>query len=218
VRTPAYSRFEFESLFISESSPSGAYEPEPIPAEWSDNEIAAIRTALQRLTALRVRNSMDAEDLVQDTLLTMIAKCPECELEKGLLAWSLGILRRKVGNYYRKTQRYAWIGEQKPAVRQWRRNEIPEACPERQAAYKELSALVEQTLVRLPSSQREPMELLIAGYGAGEIAQRLHPERYQNVINYLYRGRKRLARELARHGYGPNPKKRRLTNRLFQKP
>jgi hypothetical protein len=45
---------------------------------------------------------------------------------------------------------------------------------------------------------------MIAGFNAGEIARQLHPERYQNVINSLYRGRKKLARALAKYGYAPN--------------
>jgi len=30
----------------------------------------------------------------------------------------------------------------------------------------------------------------------------IHFEKYQNVINKIYRGRHKLARELARYGYG----------------
>ena len=51
------------------------------------------------------------------------------------------------------------------------------------------------------------MELLLAGLEPGEIVKRLHPERYQNVINRLHRGRKKLAKELAKYGYGPHAKK-----------
>ncbi len=213
MRTPAYSRCEHEHFFISESSPLEEYEPEPSPAEWSDDEIAAIRAVLQRLTALRVRNSMDAEDLVQDTLLTMITKYPESELEKGPLIWSMGILRKKVGNYYRKAQRAVWIEKQR--ANGWPRDgqAMRAACPEKQFAYEELQKLVEKTLIRLPVAQREPLELLIAGHNAGEIAEQLYPERYQNVINYLYRARKKIAKELARYGYGPNPKKRLLVKK-----
>ena len=47
------------------------------------------------------------------------------------------------------------------------------------------------------------MPVLIAGFGIREIVERLHPARYQNVINRLHRGRKRLAKELAKYGYGP---------------
>ena len=50
------------------------------------------------------------------------------------------------------------------------------------------------------------MELLIGGLNPGEIVNQLHPERYQNVINRLHRGRKKLAQELAKYGYGPEAK------------
>ena len=44
--------------------------------------------------------------------------------------------------------------------------------------------------------------MLIAGLTPGEIAVKMLPERYQTVINHLHRGRKKLARELIRHGFG----------------
>ena len=46
--------------------------------------------------------------------------------------------------------------------------------------------------------------MLISGLDPGEIVDRLDPERYQNVINRLHRGRRRLAAELARYGLGPD--------------
>ena len=44
---------------------------------------------------------------------------------------------------------------------------------------------------------------MIAGLNAKEITEELHPVRYQNVINRLHRGRKKLAEALAKYGYGP---------------
>ena len=44
---------------------------------------------------------------------------------------------------------------------------------------------------------------MIAGLNAREITEELHPVRYQNVINRLHRGRKKLAEALAKYGYGP---------------
>jgi RNA polymerase sigma factor (sigma-70 family) len=217
VCTSAYAHFEYERLFISEGSPPGQYGSRPDSTEWSDDEIAAIRVVLHKLTSLRIADSMDAEDLVQDTLLTMIAKSPGDGLEKGLLVWSMGVLRKKVGNYYRKAQRCAWIKEREACVRRRIRQSMLAASPERRVAYQELWAVVEKTLIQLPPPQRNAMELLIAGFEAGEIAKQLHPERYQNVINHLYRGRKRLAKELARHGYGPNAKVRLLRRGCIRK-
>ncbi len=201
---PRHFHIEYESLFVSESSPRQAYELRRGQFEWTDDEIAAIRVVLQKLTAVRILNSNDAEDLVQDTLLTMLTRYPERGLEKGLLIWSMGILRKKVGNYYRKAQRYASLSEQENCIGQRIQQSMFATSPEVKVLHEELQEIVEETLAHLPPSQRQAMELLIAGLDSGEIVKQLYPERYQNVINRLYRGRKRLAKELAKYGYGPN--------------
>ena len=200
MRHPAYPHVVLPASFISESFPFEEHRFNPEQLDWTDEEIAAIRIVLKRLTSIRISNANDAEDLVQDTLLTMISKHPGMALEKGPLAWGLGILRKKVGNYYRKTQRYASLNEQDAGVRQG----IIIASPEVKVYQEELKTIVGAVLSRLPPSQRQALELMIAGFNAGEIARQLHPERYQNVINSLYRGRKKLARELAKYGYAPN--------------
>jgi len=211
VYTPAYLPVD-GSFSISEGSPR--YEFRQDPREWGDEEIAAIRVVLQRLTALRIMNNNDAEDLVQDTLLTMISKRSGPELEKGPLRWSMGILRNKVGNYYRKAQRYASLGQPDVPGRQEIRQSVHAGSPERKVLHKELQQIVDGAMAQLPLSQRRPMELLLAGFDAGEIVKLLSPERYQNVINRLYRGRKKLARELSKYGYGPDTKT--SMNRLKQ--
>jgi RNA polymerase sigma factor (sigma-70 family) len=202
----AYLHFEHGPLFISESSFQQEYEFSERQYEWTDEEIAAIRLVLQRLTALRITDSNDAEDLVQDTLLTMITKHPVGGLEKGPLIWSMGILRKKVGNYYRKAQRYSSLCEREVRTRQRIQQSKLSCSPEVKMIHEELQAIVGETLAQLPPSQREAMELLIAGLDPGEIVARLHPERYQNVINRIHRARKKLAKELAKYGYGPNAK------------
>ncbi len=201
---PAYLHIKYESLVVSESVPDREYEPSPGPHKWPDEEIAAIRVALQKLTATRILNSDDAEDLVQDTLLTMITKYPERGLEKGLLIWSMGILRKKVGNYYRKVQRYTQLGTQEIREGQPISQSTLISSPEGKVFHTELQELVDETLVQLPIMQRQAMELLIEGLGIREIVEQLHPERYQNVINRLHRGRQRMAKELAKYGYGPD--------------
>jgi RNA polymerase sigma factor (sigma-70 family) len=190
------------SFIVSEGSAQYAFEPNS--SGWTDDEITAIRVVLQKLTAIRIMNDTDAEDLVQDTLLTMITKRPGPRLEKGPLIWSMGILRNKVGNYYRKTQRYSSL-EQWEAQAQHQKEQamIVECSPEVTVLHDELQQIVDETMAQLPVSQRQPMELLIAGLNTGEIARQLYPERYQNVINRLHRGRKKMAKELARYGYGP---------------
>ncbi len=200
---PAYCRLEYNLSWIFESSPLKAYAPESEQLEWTDEDIRAIRIVLKKLTALRVLDANDAEDLVQDTLLTMIAKCPGSELQKSLLVWSMGVLRKKVGNYYRKAQRHASFYEKGIGTREWMQQSTQCASPELNMSHKELQAIVEAKLAQFPATQRQVMELMISGLNAGEIVKQLHPERYQNVINWLHRGRKKLAKELAKYGYCP---------------
>ncbi len=201
---PAYQPFE-HSFVIAESSCPEQYATEAEKPECVDEELAAIRRVLQRLTTTRVLNPTDAEDLVQDTLLTLITKYP-AELEKGLLVWSLGILRKKVGNYYRRAQRFTYFSEQDASMQQSIREVSLDTSPESGLFHAELDRLVEKSLEQLPLSQRKAIKMLIAGFDSGEIAEFFHPERYQNVINHIHRGRKRLAKELAKYGYGPEAK------------
>ena len=182
---------------IRETAPD--YESPESPSlliEWSEEQLSKVRVVLQRLTALRIENADDGEDLVQETMLTMLKKCPREELKKGLLVWGMGILRKKIGNYYRKTQRYTALDENSVA-----RKKLAPPSPEAWIRYFELLSLIRQVLEGLPLQEREVMDLLLAGLPASQIAERLHPERYQNVINRLYRGRQKLQRELAKHGY-----------------
>jgi RNA polymerase sigma factor (sigma-70 family) len=200
VRKVAYYFTEYLPSYVSECSSLKEYAYGTGPFEWTDDEIAAIRAVLKKLTAIRILNANDAEDLVQETLLTMITRHPGTVLEKGPLVWCLGILRKKVGNYYRKIQRYESLGKHHHVTRQWKNT----ASPEARIFHKELQTIIREVLSQLPYSQRQALELMVAGFNTGEIVRELHPERYQNVINRLYRGRKRLAKELAKYGYGPN--------------
>ncbi len=193
-----YSEFSLSS--IAEGPTLEGDEAKSGQLKWTDEEIAAIRAVLKKLTSFRILNSNDAEDLVQDTLLTMIDKHRGMVLEKGPLAWGLGILRKKVGNYYRKAQRYASLDEHEAGIQPW----MLAASPERKLFHEELCLIVDDVLAQIPASQRRAMELLISGLNAREIMEELHPVSYQNVINRLYRGRKKLTSALIRYGYGPD--------------
>ncbi len=170
---------------------------------WTDEEVAAIRRVLQRLTAMRITNDDDAEDLVQETLLTATEKLPDCSLHKGLLVWCMGVLRKKVGNYYRKANRYTSLDRFELLIRGSRDGGMHVQSPEAKVRQMELDALVNRIVSGFPVQERRPVELYLAGHSAWEIAQQLYPERYQNILNRIYRGRKKLARQLARFGYAP---------------
>jgi RNA polymerase sigma factor (sigma-70 family) len=199
VRNPAYLCLEYPSSLLSEGYSAKPYALKPRRFEWTDDEIEAIRVALKKLTSIRIMNTSDVEDLVQETLLTMVSRHPGAELEKGPLVWSMGILRRKLGNYYRKMQRYVPLNEQSHSVQQ----SMPFASPERKMFQEELKDIVDAVLAQIPPFQRQAMELMLSGLNAREITEELHPVRYQNVINRLYRGRKKLAEALVKYGYAP---------------
>ena len=200
MRNVDYFFTEYLPCLIADGPALKEYELGSRHFEWTNDEFAAIRAVLKRLTAIRIINSNDAEDLVQETLLTMITKHPGEALEKGPLVWSLGILRKKVGNYYRKVQRYASLNEEDSCGRPLKNA----ASPEARMCHEELQTIVDEVISQLPSCQRRALELMIEGFNAGEIVKELHPERYQTVINRLYRGRKKLAKELAKYGYRPH--------------
>ena len=194
------------NLVVAESSCLEAYGANPERSEWTEEEITAIRAVLQKLTSIRILNPTDAEDLVQDTLLTMLTKHPGDALEKGLLVWTMGILRKKVGNYYRRANRFACFSEQEPRMQQSIREFTAAASPESRLYHEELQRLIRQTLAQLPSPQRQAIELLIAGHDSGEIVKQLHPERYQNVINRIYRGRRKTGKRAGKIRVRPGRK------------
>jgi RNA polymerase sigma factor (sigma-70 family) len=168
--------------------------------EWPAEELTRIRMVLRKLTALRIENPEDAEDLVQETLLTMIEKCPEIALRKGLLVWGMGILRKKVGNYYRRGQRYSALQRENLNAVMLHPTQAPPSA-ESTIHYRELRSLVETIVKKFPPHERVVMDLLVSGLATREIVKALYPERYQNIVNRVHRGRKRLHKELAKHGY-----------------
>lgn len=200
---------ESDLLRICETVPLGDYQSRALSATWTEEELARIRLVLRKLTASRVDNPEDAEDLVQETLLTMIRKAPEIDLEKGLLIWAMGILRKKVGNYYRRAQRFTSLDDQKIVVQHAQHSLSTTPSPESSLHHRELCLKIDDILMTLPPRQREAIDLYLAGLQTCEIVSLLHPERYQNIVNRLHRGRKKLAKELARHGYARSDTDRR---------
>ena len=190
--------YEIDLLRICDTARLECYQARAKPDDWTEEELARIRLVLRKLTAHRVGNPEDAEDLVQETLLTMVRKAPNTDPEKGMLIWAMGILRKKVGNYYRKVQRFTSHDDQ---VRHELCCSAIAPSPESSLSHAELCAVIESILTKLSPQEREPMDLFLAGRQTGEIVSLLRPERYQNIVNRLHRGRKKLAKELARAGY-----------------
>ena len=163
------------------------------------DELARIRRIFHNVISQRVDNPADAEDLVQEAFLTMAAKCPPVAmLRKGLLAWGFAVLRRKVGNYYRRA------GKGPVELDLLRSPRAPgPPPPDSTLHHRELRALVRGIVDGFSPDERAVMDLVLDGIPTSEIALELHPERYQNIVNRAHRARKKLFRELAKHGYAP---------------
>jgi RNA polymerase sigma factor (sigma-70 family) len=190
---------------VSTNNSTDLPEPEgdarEAPCNFREGELENVRLALSRLSHVRVRNREDAEDIVQETLMTLARKAPKTSLEKNLQAFGIGILRNKVGNYYRKCRR-----ENESQVfpdRSWSSGiKASLTCtPEALLIHKEFRHLAENLLAEFPKTERIALEYYFAGFKTGEIALRMQPERYQNVLNRLHRGKKRLAGKLRKLGY-----------------
>jgi RNA polymerase sigma factor (sigma-70 family) len=207
VHIPAYTLvYETDTLRISETARLGCYHAQAQSITWTEEELARIRLVLRKLTALRIGNREDAEDLVQETLLTMVRKAQEIDPEKGMLIWAMGILRKKVGNYYRRAQRFTSLD---PRVRHEVRCSSIVPSPESSLHHTELLTMIDGILMKLSPREREAIDLYLAGRQTSEIVSLLHPERYQNIVNRLHRGRKKLAKELARYGYASRASEKR---------
>jgi RNA polymerase sigma factor (sigma-70 family) len=203
--------YELTVSFLGELDPQEQYQDHcaSLPKDWSNEDFLRIRSILRRLTALRIQNADDAEDLVQETLLTVAAKCPTRELQKGILVWSMGVLRKKVGNYYRKARHPAISPEERSRRRLIDPRTALDLSPESDLRHVELRALIHKILAGLPTREQCALRMMLAGMPAHEIAQNMAPESYQNVLNHLYRGRKKLAEQLAKYGYPSRPAMRR---------
>ena len=204
---PEYFSPEYLDSLIAEHVPSyttidgpSSWNP-PERHRWNNEDISRIRRELRKLSALRVLNAADAEDIVQDTLLTLINGSPKECLEKGPLPWSIGILRNKIGNYYRRSRYRAKRETGETEARQELFQIGTTISPDKELLSEELQNVIDDTIERMPHARKKAMKMLIAGLKPGEIAERMLPERYQTVINHLYQGRKMLALELSRYGF-----------------
>ncbi len=202
MHTIAYSlNCEFPLSRVHETVRLGYYQEKAEFTSLSEEDLERIRSILRRLSIMRVDNPEDAEDLVQETLLTMIRKAPEIDLEKGVLVWAMGILRKKVGNYYRRAQRFTSLDDQKTPSKDAGRYSSSVPSPESSLRHAELCTVIDGILLKLSPCERTAIDLYLAGRQTCEIASLLYPERYQNIVNRLHRGRRKLAKELARQGY-----------------
>ncbi|MBT7310989.1 hypothetical protein HN843_04455, partial [bacterium] len=64
-----------------------------------------LRVRFTDITKRRVQSD-NIEDIVQDALKIVFTKYASLEKERGMLVWSLTILRNVIGNFYQSRQRF----------------------------------------------------------------------------------------------------------------
>ena len=103
------------------AAPSGqATRPRALgdPATWVDEH----GDVLFRYALLRVRERASAEDLVQETFLAAVKSKNEFQGGSQVRTWLIGILRHKIGDYFRKNGREIQVDgpdDADPVVDSW---------------------------------------------------------------------------------------------------
>ncbi len=68
----------------------------------AERELFRQLTVRFRFIAKQYIDNEDAEDIVQDACVTVLDKYKQESYERSFAAWAYGVLRNKIGNYYRK--------------------------------------------------------------------------------------------------------------------
>src|SRR5262245_49298396 len=135
-----------------------------------------------------------AEDVFQATFLLLIRKPWSVRKPAALAAWLHGTASRLAVHARRQGRRRA---------KRERRVAPPVATPPNDLTTRELFAILDEELNRLPATYREPLVLcFIEGLTQDEAARRLGVSA-GSIKGRLERGRARLARRLAGRGFGP---------------
>jgi RNA polymerase sigma-70 factor, ECF subfamily len=74
-------------------------------ATLTDPELAALRQRLLRQARFAVGDDGQAEDLVQDTLIAVVAQQSQRRGDSSLATWAIAILKHKVADWYRSPAR-----------------------------------------------------------------------------------------------------------------
>jgi RNA polymerase sigma-70 factor, ECF subfamily len=75
---------------------------DPLPV---DAELKSLRDRLLRRARFQMRDPTVAEDLVQDTLVTVVERKSQYRGDSSLATWATAILKRKVADWYRSPSR-----------------------------------------------------------------------------------------------------------------
>ena len=152
----------------------------------SENQLFKSLTESFRLfTQQRIWNEQDAEEIVQDTLVTVAEKYGDIQFEVSFAAWAYRVLENKILNYYRgkhyQESRFSWAQDGS----QERSSGVSDPFLKRQL----LDCL--EKINRVHPRHARILNLRYQGYSADEVCEKLAISR-NNLYILLCRARSML--------------------------
>ena len=188
----------------------------PVPAEWP----ARFGDELYRFALSRVSDTETAEELVQETFLSALAKLATFRAEASERTWLFVILRRKIIDHYRRQARAPHLGLDalsdggpapesdyfNPANGHWAGPQAPASWlrADAELEQQELHEVLRRCQERLSAQQGAVFAMrFVEELSAEEICQELGltPSNYWVIV---HRAKLQLRRCLEKHGLGRN--------------
>lgn len=161
----------------------------------AENELfSKLRARISNLVQYRLWNSCHAEDIVQEIMVTILAKYRTTDLPKGLLPWVNGVTRNKVKNYIRTAKKAPTdLGEETPQDER----EGPDAI----LTNEELEEVIARALRKLNEKQKGIMRALLEGDIKSYISEHRHKTPLGTLYADIHRCRNRFMELLKDEGY-----------------
>lgn len=162
--------------------------PKPTPSQF-DQLVAPHLPMLFRMAYRLVRNTADAQDLVQDTCLAACGSLAALAAADSPLRWLLRVQHNRFIDMHRRRGRSPVVMSEEPEASTWI-SDLPD--PEQLLQQFQSEQLLEQAFLRLDDMQRTVLSLRAEGYELPEIEAITGVDR--NVLSArLHRARLRLA-------------------------
>jgi RNA polymerase sigma factor (sigma-70 family) len=163
-------------------------------------DLTKLREIFLALAKRRVRDEQDAEEIVQDALMTVVEKSASQTFEKSFLQWAFGVLRNKIGNYYQqRDRRQRTTHEITEDTERTLRSAMPD--PLAASAESELRGKIQKSWLRLGMQCRRLLWMLYSGYSREEIFAEFPQYHFKVVNTKIFRCRNYLRRLLRQEGY-----------------
>jgi RNA polymerase sigma factor (sigma-70 family) len=138
----------------------------------------------------------NAEDIVQETLEILFRDYKQVEFSAGFLQYAFGILRNKIGDYFRKKEREEVMNIPLEAGRFVNSEQLENVIDAN-----ELREFIIKSLVKLNFESQRIIYALMEGYSAGGMIGILGKIPRGTLDNKIYRVRKELKKLLLKEGY-----------------